>query len=749
MEALPQRIGKYEVRGLLGRGGMGRVLDAWDPDLQRAVAIKLIDPKFVCEPRAVSRFRREARALAQLSSPHIVAIYACELEHDPPYFVLQRLEGQDLHDLLSKGRRLQPRQLRDAAWQCLQGLAAAHRAGIVHRDLKPSNVFLQRNGRYTLIDFGLATDGSEPLTAEGWVIGTKAYVAPERWRGAPATPASDLWSLGLTLCVAGSGQHPDACRRDQVDALLPQQSPAFRAWLRTLLEPDEQQRFPDAMAALAAFPEADAEATANDDFSPTVPQRPPAAPTSITATVRPAAAAERPAATTDGPRPLRFWITITLALWALAAVGITLTAWLMGTHAYHSHFESLRQRLAHIAAGAVPLVDPELHARLAQGGEPSPADAAALEALRARLAQYIAAFPDVENIYTMAERPDTAETGIVQFICDASPERDKNGDGLIGDDERRARLHEPYAARHLPGMLASFRVATPERTLIRDQWGVWLSASAPILLPDGRSAGLVGVDMSAEEIVALRDELIARALWLLALCLAATGALALLVARWLQRPLAELARGLQALAAGDYEVTLTLPKQREFAGLHLAFTRLRDELRQVAALRRSIDALVARAIIGRSAPSDEAAVHLAAHTAQRAAPAITRLVEAALQAGGLPAELQASGVILRFPAPNAAALPQDAAARLALEWLSAHQSLGPHCAIAEQPQLLPELLAVGQRSGHDLLITDRLYQPLRWGFVADRLVHPELGVLWSIKAAVSAATPAHAAASAQ
>lgn len=733
-----QRVGKYQVRGLLGRGGMGRVFLAWDPDLEREVAVKLLDPQRLRDPRAVARFAREARALGRLSSPHIVAIHAFEPEHDPPYLVMQRLVGHDLQDWFAQGRCLTPQQVRDAAWQCLQGLAAAHAAGIVHRDLKPSNIFLQRSGVYTLIDFGLATDGRDEVTADGCIVGTRAYLPPERAAGGEATPAGDLWSLGVTLCVLASGQPPAQCQADRLEELLPGQPAPVREWFRRLLASDPGARFPDAGAALAALPEADGGPT-RLALLDTVDSGGSGLQTAVTATLRPLTEiTQRVAPRQPVRRPLRFWLTLTVALWLVAAAAVAPTAWLMGSHAYRSHFEALRRRLAHIASAAVPLVDPALHDRLARNPQPDPEDLAALEVLRERLAAYIAAFPDVENIYTMAERPDTAETGIVQFICDASPERDKNGDGLIGDDERRARLHEPYPAKHLPGMLASFRVATPERTIIRDQWGAWLSASAPILLPDGRSAGLVGVDMSAEEVLALRDALILRTLLVLAAALVGIALLALLVARWLHRPLAELDRGLQALADGDHSVQLAIPPRSQFAPLANAFHRLRDELRQAAALRRSIDALIARALLGRTPASDASSVYLGARIDEQAVAGIARLVDAALGEGGIPEGVQGRTVILRFPRAYAGDVRQERAARIALGWLAAHAEHRPACAIAATPERLGPLLELGHRSRQDLLIEDRLFAPMRYGFVADRLHDPQQGALWSIKAAVSA-----------
>jgi serine/threonine protein kinase len=248
MAEMPDRIGPYEIRGVLGEGGMGQVLLAWDPALHREVALKRVTRQRDGVWR--ERFLREARALARIDDPHVVRVFACDAG-DEPWLAMERLDGVDLRRHLRERGPLDPAVLRDACRQILTGLAAAHAAGILHRDLKPSNLLRCQGGVYKLIDFGLADDADHDLTDPSLVVGTERYLAPERLQGRPASPASDLWGLAVTLVELATGRSPAAGL--PADPVLPGQPAEFAAWLGTCMAVQPLDRFADAGAALAAL----------------------------------------------------------------------------------------------------------------------------------------------------------------------------------------------------------------------------------------------------------------------------------------------------------------------------------------------------------------------------------------------------------------------------------------------------------------------------------------------------------------
>ena len=210
MLATGTRLGPYEILSPLGAGGMGEVYRARDTKLDRDVAIKVLPADLANDPEALSRLEREARAVAQLSHPNILAIHDFGRQGETAYAVMELLEGETLRQRLSHGA-LPARKVVDLAVQMAEGLAAAHEKGIVHRDLKPENVFVTGEGRVKLLDFGLAkrTDpamgsGSglqtvDKHTEPGTVMGTVRYMSPEQVRGEAADHRSDIFSFGVVL----------------------------------------------------------------------------------------------------------------------------------------------------------------------------------------------------------------------------------------------------------------------------------------------------------------------------------------------------------------------------------------------------------------------------------------------------------------------------------------------------------------------------------------------------------------------
>ncbi|MGQ0805775.1 MAG: serine/threonine-protein kinase [Actinomycetota bacterium] len=201
--------GRYELGEVIGRGGMGEVRAGTDHRLGRPVAVKLLRADLADDPEIRVRFEAEARAAAQLSHPNVVAVFDTGEEDGRPFIVMERLPGDTLADEIEK-RPLPPDQVRQVGTQMLAALQLAHDAGICHRDVKPGNVLRAEDDVWKVADFGIAksTEAAVDLTATGGLIGTPAYLAPERVEGRPATPASDLYSAGVVLYEALSGRKP-------------------------------------------------------------------------------------------------------------------------------------------------------------------------------------------------------------------------------------------------------------------------------------------------------------------------------------------------------------------------------------------------------------------------------------------------------------------------------------------------------------------------------------------------------------
>ena len=204
-------LGTYELLAEIGRGGMGEVYRARDPKLDRLVAIKVLPAQLAENPDFLARFQREAKAIAALNHPNLVGIY--DLGQDGPhrFAVMELLEGETLGACLARGP-LPLRKAVELAIQMAQGMAAAHEKGIIHRDLKPDNLWITREGRLKILDFGLAkqtrsrgqdTDTEAlslgPLTQHGVILGTAGYMSPEQVKGEPVDHRSDLFSFGVVL----------------------------------------------------------------------------------------------------------------------------------------------------------------------------------------------------------------------------------------------------------------------------------------------------------------------------------------------------------------------------------------------------------------------------------------------------------------------------------------------------------------------------------------------------------------------
>ena len=261
------KLGPYEILSLLGAGGMGEVYRARDPHLGRDVAIKVLPSSLSHDPERLRRFEQEARAAAALNHPNILAVFQLGTHDGTPYLVSELLEGSTLRGHLLRGP-MPERKAVDYAIQVARGLAAAHEKGIVHRDLKPENLFLTKDGRIKILDFGLAklvsqphafdpggptlTDGTEP----GLVLGTVGYMSPEQVRGQEADARADLFALGAILYELLTGTRvfhkptsPETMAAilheepPSVSQIAPSIPPALQKVVQRCLEKSSEQRF--------------------------------------------------------------------------------------------------------------------------------------------------------------------------------------------------------------------------------------------------------------------------------------------------------------------------------------------------------------------------------------------------------------------------------------------------------------------------------------------------------------------------
>src|SRR5438874_6268342 len=200
--------GRYRILRKLGTGGMANVYLAEDQELGRRVAIKILNERHANDDQFIERFRREAKNAAGLSHPNIVSIYDRGEAEGTYYISMEYLEGRSLKELILARGPAPISVAIDYARQILAALRVAHRQGLVHRDIKPHNVLVDGEGRLKVTDFGIARAGPSQMTEEGSIIGTAQYLSPEQAQGAPVTPASDLYSVGIVLYELLTGEVP-------------------------------------------------------------------------------------------------------------------------------------------------------------------------------------------------------------------------------------------------------------------------------------------------------------------------------------------------------------------------------------------------------------------------------------------------------------------------------------------------------------------------------------------------------------
>lgn len=200
--------GRYQVQDKIGAGGMATVYRGLDEVLGRTVAIKTMLPQYANDPSFAARFKQEAQAAAALQSPYIVSVYDWGKDADTYYIVMEYLRGTDLKSGIRKHGALDCKKVAQIGSQIAQALSVAHKHDIIHRDIKPQNIMVQPDGNIKVMDFGIARAKNSHLTQDNSVLGTAHYVSPEQTQGKELGPTTDIYSLGIVMYEAATGQVP-------------------------------------------------------------------------------------------------------------------------------------------------------------------------------------------------------------------------------------------------------------------------------------------------------------------------------------------------------------------------------------------------------------------------------------------------------------------------------------------------------------------------------------------------------------
>ena len=247
---------RYQITEKIGMGGMAEVYKATDSTLGRTVAVKVMLPQYASDPNFAARFRQEAQAAANLSSPYIVNIYDWGRDGDSYYIVMEYVRGTDLKTAIQQRGSIHPRKVAEIGSQVCSALSVAHGYDIIHRDIKSANIMVQGDGNVKVMDFGIAQAGHPGMTQDSSVLGTAHYVSPEQAQGKKLTPASDLYSLGIVLYEAATGQLPfdgpdvvSVAMKQVSDLPVPPRQinpnidPQFEAIIMTALQKNPDDRF--------------------------------------------------------------------------------------------------------------------------------------------------------------------------------------------------------------------------------------------------------------------------------------------------------------------------------------------------------------------------------------------------------------------------------------------------------------------------------------------------------------------------
>ncbi len=248
------KIGKYEIRSELGRGAMGIVYLGYDPVIERPVAIKTMNAEAFEEEEQKQRFLREARSAGAMQHPNIVTIYEMGMEGDTPYIAMEYVEGQDLTQLIKKGKPESLKEKLSIMAQLCDALHFAHTKEVIHRDIKPGNIRILPDGTVKIMDFGIAKKQNSDFTRTGLVVGTLSYMSPEQVQGKPLDPRSDQFSAGVVFYQMLTGKKPFGGDNltnviyqiisFNVNALeLPGTPTVLKKIVQKMMNPDPEKRF--------------------------------------------------------------------------------------------------------------------------------------------------------------------------------------------------------------------------------------------------------------------------------------------------------------------------------------------------------------------------------------------------------------------------------------------------------------------------------------------------------------------------
>ena len=649
-----RQLGRYRIDAPIAKGGMGSVHRATDLELHRAVAIKLIAPHHLDSDQVRKRFMSEARSLARLNNPHVVQIYDIDVEGEQPFLVMEYVEGKDCSQLIKDRGAFSVRKAIDCAMQTLAGLIGAHRAGLVHRDIKPGNILRSNSGMYKLADFGLAqgSDLPEDITQENIMVGTLRFAAPEVARGDMATPATDLFSFGITFFELLSGQR--ARREKQSVALLkevateevrdiadclPGLNQKLCKWWRSLTAFDPHKRFVDAQQAYEALVQvaeglfedeledqrshkgtdvdrdastaatqtaynatmpvssiaADIKAAVEEDETqPTAKHDVPTTTTAVTEIKPPPSppvSQKKPSSAQTTDRISKTRVSFMLKL--------LLAIWLVSSAASFAvawmvttHALSVQhERWREQLKGTA------LAASLAIDGDAISSilregDMTSFEWLELyeTLRRFGRADPGIIDIYTMAETDYTQNDGIVQYVVDGREEWDRNNNGMIDVGERRAKIFERLnASEQAPRLLDGFYAPVADDEIRDGLRGLRLSGYAPIYGSSGKVVGVVGVDASGQHLVDLQSRFMTNTIIFQLATLIAFLAAATIVAGRFNRPLAMMQRAMKQISNGDLTVSVDVKSHDEFAELAVSVNQMVAGLRERDELRTAFE----------------------------------------------------------------------------------------------------------------------------------------------------------------
>ncbi len=818
-------IGNYQIESTIGKGGMGMVFLAYDLRLERQVAVKVINSEKYddSENKHINeRFAIEAKALAKLNDPHIVQIFDFDPDHQPPFLVMEYVTGRNLIQLIHRDKCIPIVQVLDAAVQILAGLSAAHKLGVIHRDIKPSNILLASNGTYKLVDFGLArrhqsSPHHEALTEDDTVLGTLQYLAPEAAQGQAATQQGDLYSLGVTLFHMATGHTPHESNNKlellkfiandpapSISKHLDNLPPPLIAWFDTLLAYQCADRFESCNAALEKLHEiagsinltglretiqsntnsqsfiSDAGSQDTVLLSGQAQSRSEqkigtGSGSSLASSIQ--ITSHRPDATASFSAPdlklkkkkkrlnISFSLKMVIALWFISSIGSFFAIKYIADETLYEQMAQLKSYLKTSAHSATLLIDGDTHQTIKTRDDvTTPAFYQTLTALTA----FRDANPDILNIYTMAPTPKTEAYGIVQFICDASPLEDTNGNNFIDDDESVAEIGEEYnAGANAPALLKGFNEVCTDENITTDKWGAVLSGYAPIYNRTGESVGLVGVDVSSDKILAIRARSNNRALLVQLLSFFTFLIAALIVANRFKRPIQSLQKSLAAAADGDYSVDVKLDGSSEFLPLAQSINIMLEELREKDTLRKGYELFVAREmhsnISGNTSStsiSNESLhqihvlctfdTHAKKSAIQEYEKILSKTISVFFDHGGIVDQMLGNGILVTFEENTQQHAAEETAIRAALQaqFIFNNQSsngqltISIHSGLDENHKLLCAINKIGAELHTDILISDTVFKPVQMMFYADCLNDVDipghsLSQLYAIKGSVS------------